>query len=114
MSRDGSARSARGSIAIAVGLAASLAAGPVRAQVFAPQPAYPVQIEGGEPDSSIVVRIGGGEYPCGQRCTLSLAPGAYNLRITDAGGNTSSENMYVQMPTRATVTTANRTARIVG
>ena len=110
--------------ATALALAATLTAGGARAQPFAPQgyppPAYaappvvPVQIEGAEPNSSIVVLIQGGEYQCGQRCALSLAPGAYNLRVTDAEGNLSRENLYVQAPTRAVVTPANRTARIVG
>ena len=93
--------------------------GDVRAQAFAPQPvappqAVPVQIVAAEPNSSIVVLLQRDEYECGRGCALTLAPGAYNLRVTDADGNLSRENLYVSAPTRATVTPASRSARITG
>lgn len=104
----------RGSIAIAVALAATMAAGGVRAQAFAPPPVVPVEIQGSEVGSSIEVIIQGREFQCGQKCALTLPPGAYNLRVTDADGNLSRENLYVRAPTRAIVTPANRSARITG
>src|SRR6188768_785979 len=104
----------RGSIAIAVAIASLVTAGPARAQAFAPPLAVPVEIEGSEPGSSIEVLIQGDEFLCGRRCALNLAPGAYNLRVSDAGGNLSRENLYVRGPVHATVTPANRAARITG
>ena len=104
----------RRSIAIAVALTSLTNAGPAHAQAFAQPPVVPVEIEGSEPGSSIEVLIQGDEFLCGRRCALSLAPGAYNLRVTDAGGHLSRENLYVRGPVRATVTPANRGARIAG
>jgi hypothetical protein len=96
--------------------AAWAGARPAGAQVYAPPPppGVPVQIVGAEPDTSIVVLIQGDELECGQRCALTLVPGAYNLRVTDADGNLSRENLFVRGPVRATVTPANRSARIAG
>jgi hypothetical protein len=104
----------RGSIALAVAIASLVTAGSARAQAFAPPPVVPVEIEGSESGSSIEVLIQGDEFLCGRRCALSLVPGAYNLRVTDAAGHLSRENLYVRGPVRATVTPANRAARITG
>src|SRR4051812_17642826 len=101
-------------LAVAVAIASLVTAGSARGQGFAPPPVVPVEIEGSEPGSSIEVLIESDEFLCGQRCALKLAPGAYNLRVTDADGNLSRENLYVRGPVRATVTPANRGARITG
>jgi hypothetical protein len=110
----GGMRSWAGSTVVAVAVASVAAAGPARAQAGAPGPVFPVEIEGREAGSSIVLSVQGNPVECGERCALTLAPGAYNLRVTDADGHLSSENLYVRMPVRATVTPANRAARITG
>jgi hypothetical protein len=116
MRRAGVNNGCRGSIAIGVALAVLAGAGPAGAQFYAPPPppVVPVQIVGADANTSIEVLIQGEPVECGQRCSLSLVPGAYNLRVTDADGNLSRENLFVRGPVRATVTPANRSARIAG
>jgi hypothetical protein len=87
---------------------------PPDAPVVAPHSVFPVQIENGERSSSIQLFVEGGEISCSAGCSLSLPGGAYNLAVTDAHGNRSSQSLYLQMPSRAVVTPANHAARVGG
>jgi len=99
-------------VAIAVTIAAG--GGRARAQSFQPPPVIPIEVEAGEPDATVRITGPGVDVPCGARCTAQVPPGQYRVQTTAADGRASARNVFIDAPSRLTVTPHNQTARVTG
>ncbi len=84
--------------------------GPARAQT----PPFPVEISATQPGSVIRVSGAGREYPCGERCVLSLTQHQYRVFIRDPKGHEWATALNIMQPTRLSVAPGNRESKELG
>jgi hypothetical protein len=102
------------SIALAVALAVIGAGARAHAQAIGPPPVFPVQISTTQPGATIVLKGPGGDIACGERCSLELPQSRYKMVLKDADGTLSTQKLFVEMPTSATVTPPSPGMRSIG
>lgn len=89
-------------------------AGRAQAQPLQPPPVIPIEVEAGTPDATVRITGPGVDVPCGARCTAELPPGQYRVQTTAPDGRASARNVFIDAPSRLTVTPHNQTARVTG
>jgi hypothetical protein len=109
-----SVRSRGGSVGLVLALATVAAAGRAHAQSAELVRRFPVEFQGGAPGLSVRVTGLGFDIQCGERCAAELMPGQYAVRVTSPDGRVSSRNVFIDTPSRLTVTPHNQTARVTG
>jgi hypothetical protein len=101
-------------IVVATVLTTVFGAGRARAQPFQPPPAIPIEVEAGAPDATVRITGLGVDVPCGARCRAEVPAGQYRVQTTAADGRASARNVFIDAPSRLTVTPHNQTARVTG
>lgn len=104
-------RSRKLAVVVVVSIAA-IASG-ASADALSPDP-FPVEIRATQPGSVIRVRGAGHEYPCGERCVLSLTQHQYRVFIRDPEGHEWATALNIMHPTRLSVAPGSRESKDLG
>lgn len=101
-------------IALAVVVGVIAWGGQARAQAIGSPPVFPVHLSATQPGATITLQGPGGDIACGERCALELPQSGYKMVVKDADGILSTQKLFVEMPTRATVTPPDPGMRTIG